>query len=96
MLSNNTAVDIGGTVFLSCVGRVFPNMDITWRLNGRTVGSSSLVTIYEEEVVRGVRVYKHSYLQLCGVRQTNAGDYTCVVSNGFATTTATTRLTVRG
>lgn len=60
----------------------------------RLVMNDSLVTIYEEDIVEGGRVYKQSFLQLCSLEVADAGDYTCFVSNGQTSTNATTRLTV--
>ena len=95
-LSNDTSLVEGETVLLACVGSSRIDVDISWSLNGQTVQNSSLVTIYEEEVVQGSRTFKQSFLQLCSLELSDAGDYTCEVTNGQTTDNATLTLDVLG
>ena len=93
-LSNNTSLVEGETALLVCVGYSRIDVEISWSLNGQTVQNSSLVTIYEEEVVRGSRTFTKSFLQLCSMELSDAGDYTCEVTNGQTTDNATIALDV--
>jgi hypothetical protein len=43
--------------------------------------------------VKGGRIFKQSFLQICSLADTDAGIYTCVVSDGFASANATTEIT---
>ena len=89
MISNNTSLVEGETALLACVGYSVSGVDISWSFNGQTVQNNSLVTIFEEEVQRGSKIFKKSFLQLCGVVLSDAGGYTCVVSNIFGEIMAT-------
>ena len=79
---------------LVCVGYSRIDVDISWSLNGQTVQNSTLVTINEVEVVRDSRTFKQSFLQLCNLALSDAGDYTCEVTNGQTTDNATIALDV--
>jgi len=79
---------------LSCVGYGQPDVLISWSFNGRTLVNSSLVTIYEDKFVQGAGIFNQSTLQLCSVGMSDAGAYTCTVSNGHIQTTSDVRLTV--
>ena len=96
VISNDTTLSEGETALLACVGFGQPDVDITWRFNGETITNTSLITTYEEEVTQGGRVFKQSFLQLCSLALSDAGGYTCVVSNGLTTANATTQLSVTG
>ena len=93
-ISNSTSLFERETALLVCVGYSRIDVDISWSLNGQTVQNSSLVTIYEEETVRGSRTFTKSFLQLCSVELSDAGDYTCEVTNGQTTDNATATLDV--
>ncbi len=94
MISNDTSLLVGDAALLACVGFGEPNVEITWKRNGEVITNSSLVTITEEEVTQGGRVYKQSFLELCSLMVSDAGVYTCSVSNGETMVNATTQLTV--
>lgn len=97
LISNDTSLVEGETALIACVGYSVSGVDIFWSFNGQTVQNNSLVSIYEEEVQRGSKVFKKSFLQLCGVALSDAGGYTCVVSNNFGeimTTNFTVQLNV--
>jgi len=93
VISNDTSLTLGETALLACVGS---DADISWSFNGQVISNTSLVTIYEKEVVYGTRVFKQFFLQLCNLMHSNAGDYTCVVTNGRTLVSASTSLTVSG
>ena len=96
LISSDTFGYQGETAFLVCVGYSQPVIEISWSLNGVPVTNTSLVTTYEE-VVPGVGVYKQSFLQFCSLSLSNAGNYTCVVTNGgVIDASALTSLTVSG
>ena len=96
IISNHTSLPEGETALLACVGYGVPSVDVTWMLNGQAVLNSSLVSITEEDLVRGERTFRQSFLQICSVGMANAGVYTCVVSNGETSVNSTTQLTVTG
>ena len=83
IISNDTSVDAGETAVLVCVGYGQPNVDITWSRDGQIVSNSSISAIYEEDLIRGGRVFRQSFLQLCNIQVADSGSYTCVVSNGL-------------
>ena len=93
MISNSTALRTGDTALLTCVG-FGPDVEISWSFNGAPVVNTSLITIYEEDVVQGERIFKQSFLQICSLAEADAGGYTCIASDGFTTANATTQLTV--
>ena len=87
---------MGDTAFLVCVGYGQPYVQISWSLNGEVVTNDSLVTIYEEEVSQGGRLFKQLFLELCSLELSDSGIYTCTVSNDQTVTNATTQLSVYG
>jgi hypothetical protein len=88
------SLSTGDTALLACVGFGEPEVDITWLVNGAPVANTSLTTINEDDIVQGDRILKQFFLQICNLAKSDAGDYTCVVSDGFATANATTKLTL--
>ena len=94
-MSNDTALRTGDTALLACVGFGEPELEISWSFNGALV-NTSLVTIYEEDIVQGERIFKQSLLEICSLSESDAGGYTCTVSDGYTTDNATTQLTVTG
>ena len=95
-ISANTSVDAGGTAVLICVGYGQPNVDITWSRDGQIISNSSLVSIYEEDLAQGGRVFKQSFLQICSVGVAGSDIYTCTVSNGRDSVNSTVELSVTG
>ena len=96
IISNDTSVDAGETAVLICVGFGQPSADITWSRDGQVISNSSLVTIYEEDLAQGGRVFKQSFLQLCSLRMSDSGSYTCTVSNGLSSVNSSVELSVAG
>ena len=96
VISNDTSLSEGDTALLACVGYAQSGVEITWSLGGETVMNDTLVTIYEEDIVEGGRVYRQSFLQLCSLQVSDAGNYTCFVRNSGNSANATTRLSVSG
>ena len=96
VISNDTYVTVGDTVLFTCLGYGQPDVQITWSKNGESIANNSLDTIYEEEISWGGRTYKQSFLELCSVQLTDAGNYICTVSNGQPISNATTRLFISG
>jgi len=95
-ISNDVSLNGSESVLLACLGYNQLTINFSWDLNGQTVGNTSLVTIYEEDVIQFGKVYKLSLLLLCDVGITSAGNYTCTVSNGLTSVNATTQLMVAG
>ena len=96
VISNDASLTAGDTALLTCVGYGQPDVQITWSKNGEVIMNSSLITTHETNVTRGGRLYKQSYLDLCSVEVSDAGTYTCTVSNGEIATNASTQLSVTG
>ncbi len=89
-------MDAGETAVLICVGFGQPRADITWTRDGQEISNRSLVTIYEEDLAQGGRVFKQSFLQLCSLRMSDSGVYTCSVSNGLSSVNSSVELSVSG
>ena len=81
---------------LICVGYGQPNVDITWSRDSQVISNSSLLSIYEEDLAQGGRVFKQSFLQLCSLQMSDSGVYTCSVSNGLSSVNSTVELSVVG
>ena len=81
-------------MLLACVGFDQPGVEISWSFHEAPVVNTSLITIYEESVVQGERIFKQSYLKFCSLVEEDAGGYTCIVSDGFTITNASTKLIV--
>jgi len=96
VISNDSSLVEGETALLACVGYGQPDVEITWVRDGETVMNSTLITIYEEDIVQGERLFKQSFLQLCSVDLVHSGGYTCVASNGERSVNSTVQLTVTG
>ena len=96
ILSDHSSVTKGETALLACVGQGFPLVEISWMRNGQRLVNSFLVTITEENVTHGERLFKQSFLQICSVEIADAGEYTCIVSNGEVSVNSSTQLTVTG
>ncbi len=96
MISNDTFALVGNSALLACVGFGVPSVEITWSLNGASIMNSSIVTISEEEITGGGKVFKQSFLELCNLSISDSGVYTCSVSNGLTMTKYTTQLSVTG
>ncbi len=96
IISNDTSLLVGDTALLVCVGYGIPDLDIIWSANGEVVQNSSIVTIYEEEVIRGGILFIQSYLRLCSLAISNSNIYICSVTNGARIFNATAQLFVTG
>ena len=96
IISNDTSADAGETAVLICVIYGQPNVDITWSRDGQVITNSSLVSINEEDLTQGGRVFKLSFLQLSSLQMSDSGVHTCSVSNGLSSVNSTVDLTVVG
>ena len=94
MISGDISLNEQETAILSCVGVGEPYVEVHWSFNGTPIANTSLSPIFEENVVRGARLYKQSHLRLCSLGAWNAGRYTCTASNGVTSADATTQLIV--
>ncbi len=83
----------GEAISLACVGFGVPFAEISWSINGAVLLNSTDVIIYEEEITRGGRIFKQSFLELCSVI-TSA--YTCSITNGKTMINTSTLLSVLG
>ncbi len=96
MISNDTFALVENSALLACVGFGVPSVEITWSLNGTSIMNSSIVTISEEEITGGGKVFKQSFLELCSLSISDSGVYSCSVSNGLTMVNETTQLSVAG
>ena len=96
IISNDTSLLVGDTALLVCVGYGIPDLDITWSVDGTVIHNSSIAIINEGEVIRGGKLFKQSFLQLCSLAISNSGIYSCSVNNGATVINATTQLSVNG
>jgi hypothetical protein len=94
IISNDTSLGSGETASLACVGFGEPDVEIIWSFNGAPMFNTSLITIHEKDSVQGERFFRQSFLQICRLTESDAGEYTCIINDGFFTTNATTKLTV--
>ena len=90
VISNDTALRTGETALLACVGF---GEEISWSFKGAPVVNTSFITICEEDVQRE-RMFKQSFIRIRTLVEADAGGYTCIISDGYTTTNATTQLTV--
>ena len=54
------------------------------------------MSVYEEDLAQGGRVFKQSFLQLCSLQMENSGSYFCSVSNGLSSVNSSVELSVIG
>ena len=73
-----------------------PSVDIVWTKDGQVISNMSLVSVYEEDLAQGGRVFKQSFLQLCSLQIENSGSYVCSVSNGLSSVNSSVELSVIG
>ncbi len=71
-------------------------VSLSWEFDGQTLmNDSNTIITFEEFDIDGVEgTFQLSFLQLCDVRENR--NYTCSVSNGFATRSSDIELTVSG
>jgi hypothetical protein len=91
-ISNDSFLRTGKTASLICVGVGEPEVEISWSFKGTALVNTSLITIYQEVTEEGGKI---SSLHIHNLAESEAGLYTCNVSNGFTTDNATTHLAVR-
>ena len=96
IISENSSIAEGETGLLACVGSGVPTVNITWMRNGQVILNliSPQISISDEHAFLVGTVFTQSFLQICGVSMEDAGDYTCVVSNGQHSASSTTQLAV--
>lgn len=96
MLSNDSFFMLGDTALLTCVGHGEPNVQITWSKDGQNIMNDSRFAISDKEVTQRGMIFKQSFLVVCSLEVSDAGDYTCTISNGQASIQAIIELTVFG
>ena len=96
IISEDTTACQGETVLLVCVATGEPTVEFTWVRRGTEVANSSRVIYIEEDRIESNISFRVSYLQLCKVRASDGGGYTCVVSGQNLTYSASTQLNVSG
>ena len=91
-------VDAGTTVTYVCVGYGEdepPN--IIWEFGDQLLSNetSTLVTIYESQLMENRLVFTQSILELCSVEVENAGMYSCTANNSRGSNSSTFTLSIR-
>ena len=94
-ISDDTTVGGGGTAVLACLGVGELDVEIGWSFNGAPIRNTSVSVLYEEEYLRGGRIYKHSFVELCGISTSAFGEYTCTIRNSRRSASSTVQL-IRG
>ena len=87
-ISDNISLTIGESVLLTCMGYGHPYVLITWDRNGERLMNNTNVIISEQDFTQGGRLLRQSALSLCTFEISDAGNYTCTVSNGQASISA--------
>ena len=87
-ISDDISLTIGESVPLICVGYGQPYVLITWDRNGERLMNNTNVIISEQNFTQGGRLLRQSTLSLCNFQISDAGNYTCTVSNGQTSITA--------
>jgi len=80
----SVTVPSGSTVVFVCISLDVPS--IIWRQEQEELNSSAdpRVNISEGLVNKSGRVFLRSVLQLCGVRDVDAANYSCIADSGLA------------
>ena len=91
-ISDDISLTIGESVLLTCVGYGQPYILITWERNGERLMNDTNVIISEQNFTQGGRLLRQSALSLCNLEISDAGNYTCTVSNGQASITASSTI----
>ena len=97
--TDSLEVDAGTTVTYVCVafGEDEPP-NIFWQFNDTLLNndtSSTLVTVYESQVVENGLVFTQSILELCSVEVDNTGEYSCMANNSRGSNSSSFTLNVR-
>ena len=71
-----------------------PNPSISWNRGDTPLSNGSQATIYEELLTEDGVTLVHSFLQLCSVEETDAGQYSCFSNNTLGNDTAFFELAV--
>ena len=87
---------VGDTALLFCMANGPPDLQVTWSRNGADIMNDTLISIYEEEVPYGGKLFKQSFLELCSLQSSDAGNYVCTVSDDQVTIISATQLLVTG
>ena len=87
-------VDAYNTAMVTCVAYGDPSPSISWNKGDTELTNDSHVSIYETAFTNNGVAFTLSILQLCGVNNTDAGQYSCVSENIFGNDTAAFLLTV--
>ena len=87
-ISDDISLTIGESVLLTCVGYGQPYVLITWDRNEERLMNDTNVIISEQDFTQRGRLLRQSALSLCNLEISDAGIYTCTVSNGQASINA--------
>ncbi len=92
--------DTGNTVLVPClaISEVLPS--ITWIRNSDQAtlvnATTSRVNTYNKKILFGGYTFWRSVLEVCNIREMDDSGYTCIADNGFASSSATFRLSLTG
>ena len=87
-------MEAGNTVALTCVGYGDPTVSVTWNMADVQLSNSSGITIYDELVTGNGIILVQSILVICGVEETDSGQYSCIVNNVLGNTSVNFDLSV--
>ena len=88
------AIDESATMLAVCVGTGFPQLSISWSLDGSPLENNSRVSIYEEVIEESGITFVQSFLVVCSVGFMDAGLYQCTVANRLVNASSNFTLTV--
>ena len=87
----------GNTVRVECRAYGIPQPNITWTKGGVPLSNSSdanRIAIYEGGFTESGSV--RSYLEICSVRLSDGGEYSCVADNGAGNATSEFEINIPG
>ena len=93
-ISDDVVVTVERTVVLICAGHGSSAVEVSWMHNGLVIASDSLRSTSEMDFNHGATFVRHSYLQICNVGESDAGAYTCVVTNGAISVNSSAQVVV--
>ena len=94
LISNDTEIDAGNTVLLTCVATGIPIPEISWLKNNAPLVTDDRVFTLNETIDEGNITFVRSVLEICDSGEDDTATYTCVAYVPQLTATANVNLTV--
>ena len=95
----NITVISGNTVDLACLAYGIPLPTITWTKSGTPLSNNSdanRIMVLEGDITESGITLIRSYLQICSVRPSDGGEYSCVADNSIANATSNFEINIPG